>query len=287
MQAINTDQMIGLHYRHVSGSKFARGLPLTKSKKSVPDFIPAGYLLPSAICCWFLYMAGDLGTGNQRPAIPFGWSTLRNALLFYWSGQQRCGLYVKSVTEQQHFRFKPARCHHPPAPVPRTQRKPIIAHQGIIASSFYFIDCCFKFRYTAWDRRPAGTNVSTENLFLFNGNKQINPTVLVYILVSTDRLCRHQRIVYIVNATFRLMSRVFASRPAMASSRRSRFGVIGFSASGKAASLPSSHIDLIWKRLWTLKRETPTLTSDEEIFVHRLLAFMNSEKSLPGIPTST
>jgi len=279
--------MIGLLIIGIFQATLLVLLLLTKRKKSVSDFILAGYLFLSALLIFLTW----LEIWNRNNDLQYLWLiNLRTPFILLIG--PTLWLYVKSVTEQ-HFRFKTkylltlipfflvmamftARNYFQPE-LAITAAQP--AESANNRFSFFFIIgliAVSNLGYTAWGLVLISRYKRALKTY-FSSTEQINLDWLRFILLSALIAYAGISGLYILNAVFRLMSYQVL--------QQSGYGiaavlvlVIGFFGIRKGSIFTSSHIDFDMEKAIDAEEETPTLTTAEEIFVHQLLAFMNSEK---------
>ena len=262
-------------------------LLLTKRNKSVSDYILAGYLVLSGLLILLTY----LEIWNRNNDLQHLWLiNLRTPFILLigpvlW-------LYVKSVTEQ-HFRFKlkylltlipfilvmgmfTARNYFQPEVAitaaldeePSTNRFSFFFITGLIAIS--------NVGYTAWGLVLIGRYKKALKTY-FSSTEKINLDWLQFILLSA--LIAYSGIsgLYIANAVFNLMGYQVLQQAGYGIAAMLVL-VIGFFGLRKGSIFTTSDFDFDMEKAIDTAEPAIKLTSDEEIFVHRLLEFMEAEK---------
>jgi AraC-like DNA-binding protein len=262
-------------------------LLLTKRNKRVSDYFLAGYLVLSALTIFFTYL--EIWSRNND--LQNLWLTnLRTPLILIigpvlW-------LYVKSVTEQ-HFRFKlkylltlfpflivsaifatrnffQHYLSNPAYPGPESLN---------IQFTFFFIIGLIAISnvgYTAWGLILIGRYKIALKTY-FSSTEKINLDWLQFVHISA--LIAYSGIsgLYIANAVFNLVDYQVLQQTGY-SIAAILVLVIGFFGIRKGSIFTSSSINFDMEKAIDTKEPALKLTSEEEVFVHRLLEFMKEGK---------
>jgi AraC-like DNA-binding protein len=279
--------MIGLLVIGVFQAALLVLLLLSKRKKSIPDYILAGYLFLSALLIFFTW----LEIWNRNNELQHLWLiNLRTPFILLIG--PTLWLYVKAVTEQ-HFRFKPkylltlipfllvvsmfaARNYFQPELAITAARD---AESSNNSFSFFFIIALIAFSnvgYTLWGLLLIRRYKMALETY-FSSTEQINLDWLHFILLSALIAYTGISGLYMVNAIFHLMSYQVLQQAGY-SIAAILVLVIGFFGIRKGSIFTSSNIDFDMEKAIDADEATPTLTNEDEIFVHRLLEFMRVEK---------
>ncbi len=280
--------MIGLLVIGVFQAALLVLLLLTKRKKSTPDFILAGYLFLSALLIFFTWM--EIWTRNSDQQIL--WLTnLRTPLILLigpilW-------LYVKSITDQ-HFRFKPKYLF---TLIPFllvlglfTARNYFQPQQAIAAAPnaepafnpmfFFFVTgliALSNLGYVLWGLLLIRRYKRALKTF-FSSTEKINLQWLEFIHIAALITYTSISGLYIINGVFGFMSYQVLQQAGYGIAAMLVL-VIGFFGIRKGSIFTSSNIDFDMEKAIEEEEEVPSkLTSEEEIFVHRLLEFMKTDK---------
>lgn len=278
--------MIGLLVIGVFQAVLLVLLLLTKRNKSIADYILAGYLVLSGLLIFFTYL--EIWNRNND----FQYLCLANLRTpFILLIGPVLWLYVKLVTEQ-HFRFKlkylltlipfllvsmlATRDYFRPdlaitaAPNPESLNNQF---------NFFFIIgliAISNIGYTAWGLALIGRYKKALKTY-FSSTEKINLYWLQFILISA--LISYSGIsgLYIANAVFNLMGYQVLQQAGYGIAAMLLL-VIGFFGLRKGSIFTSSDIDFDLEKAIDMEEPTIKLTSEEEVFVHRLLEFMKVEK---------
>jgi AraC-like DNA-binding protein len=280
--------MIGLLVIGVFQAALLVLLLLTKRKKSTPDYILAGYLFLSALLIFFTWL--EIWSRNNDLQIL--WLTnLRTPLILLigpilW-------LYVKSVTDQ-HFRFKPK---YLLTLIPFllvlglfTARDFLQPQQAVTAAPsaepsfnpifFFFITgliAISNLGYTLWGLLLIRRYKRALKTF-FSSTEKINLQWLEFIHIAALTAYTSISGLYIISGVFEFMSYQVLQQAGYGIAALLVL-VIGFFGIRKGSIFTSSNIDFDMEKAIEEEEEVPPkLTSEEEIFVHRLLEFMKTEK---------
>ncbi len=280
--------MIGLLVIGVFQAALLVLLLLTKRKKSTPDFILAGYLFLSALLIFFTWM--EIWARNSDEQIL--WLTnLRTPLILLigpilW-------LYVKSITDQ-HFRFKPKYLF---TLIPFllvlglfTARNYFQPQQAIAAAPnaepafnpmfFFFVTgliALSNLGYVLWGLLLIRRYKRALKTF-FSSTEKINLQWLEFIHIAALITYTSISGLYIINGVFGFMSYQVLQQAGYGIAAMLVL-VIGFFGIRKGRIFTSSNIDFDMEKAIEEEEEVPSkLTSEEEIFVHRLLEFMKTDK---------
>jgi len=280
--------MIGLLVIGVFQAALLVLLLLTKRKKSTPDYILSGYLFLSALLIFFTWL--EIWSRNNDLQIL--WLTNLRTPLILLIGPV-LWLYVKSVTDQ-HFRFKPkylltlfpfllvlglftARNYFQPqqavtvAPIAEPSFNPIFFFfiTGLIALS--------NVGYTLWGLLLIRRYKRALKTF-FSSTEEINLQWLEFIHIAALIAYTSISGLYIINGIFGFMSYLVLQQAGYGIAALLVL-VIGFFGIRKGSIFTSSNIDFDMEKAIEEEEEVPPkLTGEEEIFVHRLLEFMKTEK---------
>ena len=280
--------MIGLLVIGIFQAALLVLLLLTKRNKSTPDYILAGYLFLSALLIFFTWL--EIWSRNNDVQIL--WLTnLRTPFILLigpilW-------LYVKSNTDQ-HFRFKRK---YLLTLIPFllvlglfTARDYLQPHQAVTAAStaepsfnpifFFFITgliALSNLGYTLWGLLLIRRYKRALKTF-FSSTEKINLQWLDFILVAALIAYISISGLYIINGVFEFMSYQILQQAGYGIAALLVL-VIGFFGIRKGSIFTSSNIDFDMEKAIEEEEEVPPkLTGEEEIFVHRLLEFMKTEK---------
>jgi AraC-like DNA-binding protein len=279
--------MIGLLVIGVFQAVLLVLLLLTKRNKSVADYILAGYLVLSGLLIFFTY----LEIWNRNNDLQHLWLTNLRTPFILLIGPV-LWLYVKSVTEQ-HFRFK---AKYLLTAIPfllvlgmltaRNYFRPDLAVTAArdvesLSNQFSFIFimgliAISNVGYTAWGLVLIGRYKKVLKTY-FSSTEKINLDWLRFILISA--LIAYSGIsgLYIANAVFNLMGYQVLQQAGYSIAAMLVL-VIGFFGLRKGSIFTSSSIDFDLEKAIDNQEPTINLTSEEEVFVHRLLEFMKAEK---------
>ncbi len=265
-------------------------LLLTKRKKSTPDYILAGYLFLSALLIFLTWLEIRI----QSNLLQYLWLTNLRTPLILLIGPV-LWLYVKSVTDQ-HFRFKPKylfmlipfvlvmamfaaqNYFHP--------RQAIAAapDAGLADSQIAFIFiigliAVSNVGYTLWGLLLIRRYKRALKTF-FSSTEKINLQWLGFVHVSALIAYAGISGMYILNAIYGLMSYQVLQQAGYGIASLLVL-VIGFFGIRKGSIFTSSYISFDMEKAIDAEEredEKPSLSSEEEIFIHRLLGFMKTEK---------
>lgn len=262
-------------------------LLLTKRKKGAADYILAWYLFLSALLLFFTWL--EIWSRNND--LHYLWLiNLRTPFILLIG--PTLWLYVKAVTEQ-HFRFKPkylftlipfllvmamfsARSYFQPELAITAARD---ADGLTNRFSFFFIIgliALSNLGYTAWGLILIRRYKKALKTY-FSSTEQINLDWLQFILVAALTAYACISGLYIVNAIFQLMSYQVLQQAGYGIASLLVL-VIGFYGIKKGSIFTSSHIDFDLEKAIEEAETMPKLTTEEEIFVHKLLELMKAEK---------
>ncbi len=262
-------------------------LLLSKRKKLVSDYILAGYLFLSALLIFFTW----LEIWNRNNDFQHLWFiNLRTPFIFLLGPV--LWLYVKSVTEQ-HFRFKPK---YLLTLIPfvlvvvifaaRNYFKPELAitatHDAVSSNNtfiFFFIIgliALSNLGYTAWGIVLINRYKKTLKTY-FSSTEKINLQWLEFILKSALIAYASISGLYIANAIFSLMSYQVLQQAGYGIAAILVL-VLGFFGIRKGNIFTSSDIDFDMEKAVDTAESTSKLTKEEEVFVHKLIGCMKTEK---------
>ncbi len=279
--------MIGLLIIGVFQAVLLVLLLLTKRNKSVSDYILACYLVLSGLLIFLTY----LEIWNRNNDLQHLWLiNLRTPFILLigpvlW-------LYVKSVTEQ-HFRFKlkylltlipflvvltmfTARNYFQPEMAITAARN---SEASTNRFSFFFITGLIAISnvgYTSWGLVLISRYKKVLKAF-FSSTEKINLDWLQFIHISALIAYTGISGMYIVNGFFQIMSYQVLQQAGYSIAALLVL-VIGFFGLRKGSIFTSSNIDFDIEKAIETEETAPNLTSEEEVFVHRLLEFMKAEK---------
>ena len=279
--------MIGLLVIGVFQAALLVLLLLTKRKKSIPDYILAGYLFLSALLI-FLTWLEIWGQNNNFHLL---WLTnLRTPFILLigpilW-------LYVKSITDQ-HFRFKPKYLF---TLIPFflvlglfAARNYFHPQQAIAASPdtgpsvgqffFFFVSgliALSNLGYTLWGLLLIRRYKRALKTF-FSSTEKINLQWLDFILRAALIAYASISGLYIINGVFGFMGYQVLQQAGYSIAALLVL-VIGFFGIRKGSIFTSSHIDFDMEKAIEVEDDPPDLTCEEEIFVRKLLDYMRAEK---------
>ena len=262
-------------------------LLLTKRKKGAADYILAWYLFLSALLLFFTW----LEIWNRNNDLQYFWLiNLRTPFILLIG--PTLWLYVKAVTEQ-HFRYKlkylltlipfllvmamfSVRNYFQPELAITAARDP----DGLTNRfSFFFIIgliALSNIGYTAWGLVLIRRYKKALKTY-FSSTEQINLDWLQFIHVAALTAYAGISGLYIVNGIFQLMSYQILQQAGY-SIAAILVLVIGFYGIRKGSIFTSSPIDFDLEKAIDEAETMPSLTTEEEVFVHKLLELMKAEK---------